>query len=71
MKFRVSSLSKSELIAAMDEANLTPLQNKIVLALNREDKTDTGIMLDLHLSRNRYYAEKRIALSKMQKAIQK
>lgn len=49
----------------MEEANLTALQTRIVLALNREELTDEGIMLDLHVCRETYYREKKAALSKL------
>lgn len=64
-KFRVSNLTKRELETAISEANLTALQTRIVLALNREELTDEGIMLDLRVCRETYYREKKAALSKM------
>ena len=64
-KFRVSNLTKRELEKVISEANLTPLQTKIVLELNREERNDAGIMLDLCLSRGAYYREKKAALSKI------
>ena len=36
MKFRVSNLRKSQLLAAIEEANLTTIQRKIVMELNAE-----------------------------------
>ena len=68
MKFRVSNLTKKELEAAIEGANLTALQLEIVLALNCEEKNDVGIMMDLCLPNNRYYAEKKTALCKLQRA---
>ena len=68
MKFRISNLSKSQLTAAIDEANLTTLQRKIVMELNSEELNDLGIMYKYHLGKEKYYAEKRIALKKIQDA---
>ena len=65
MKMRVSNLTKRELETAISEANLTPLQTRIVYALNREELTDEGIMMDLHVCRETYYREKKLALSKI------
>jgi hypothetical protein len=36
-----------------------------VLALNREELTDEGIMLDLHVCRETYYREKKLAIFKI------
>ena len=68
MKFRVSNLRKSQLMAAVEEANLTTIQRKIVMELNSEELNDLGIMYKLHLGHEKYYAEKRIALKKIQDA---
>ena len=67
-RFRVSNLTKKELEAAIEGANLTEIQLKIILELNREEKNDMGIMMDLCLSNNKYYAEKKTALCKLQRA---
>lgn len=64
-KFRVSNLTKRQLTEAMEKANLTRTQRRIVEELNREELNDIGIMTKLHLSNRRYYAEKRIALKKI------
>ena len=64
-KFRVSNLTKRQLTEAMEKANLTRTQRKIVEESNREELNDIGIMAKLHLSNRRYYAEKRIALKKI------
>ena len=50
-------------------ANLTGLQTRIVLALNREELTDEGIMLDLHVCRETFYREKKLALSKISRTL--
>lgn len=70
-KFRISSLMKSELDAAMEEANLTTLQHNIIVLLNKEELADDGIMQKLHVSRNKYYAEKRIAVRKIKYIFEK
>lgn len=67
-RFRVSNLTKRELETAIEGANLTAIQLKIILELNREEKNDVGIMMDLCLSNNKYYAEKKTALCKLQRA---
>ena len=69
MKLRVSNLTKRELETAISEANLTPLQTRLVLLLNREELNDEGIMMELCVSRKRYYAEKAAALAKIFKVI--
>ena len=48
---------------------MTALQSRIVCELNLEDLNDIGIMHKLHLSQAKYYAEKRVALRKIQDAI--
>ena len=58
MKFRVSNLPKSVLTAAIDEANLTTLQKKIVAELNSEELNDLGIMYKFNIGHEKYYAEK-------------
>lgn len=68
-KFRVSNLTKRQLTEAMEEANLTRTQRRIVDELNREELKDVGIMRKLHLSNSRYYAEKRIALRKIEEVL--
>ena len=67
MKIRVSSLTRRELETAISEANLTPLQTRLVLLLNKEELNDTGIMMELHISHHKYYAEKAAALTKIAK----
>ena len=67
MKMRVSNLTKRELETAISEANLTPLQTRLVLLLNREELTDAGIMMELCVSHHKYYAEKSAALAKIAK----
>lgn len=69
-RFRVSNLTKRELETAIEGANLTPLQLKIIMELNREEKNDVGIMMELCVSHNRYYSEKKTALCKLQRAAQ-
>lgn len=69
MKFRISNLSRSQLAAAVEEANLTTLQRKIVMELNSEELNDLGIMYKYHLGHEKYYAEKRVALKKIQDAL--
>ena len=64
-KFRVSDLTKRQLTEAMEAANLTRTQKRIVEELNREELNDIGIMSKLHLTNRRYYVEKRIALKKI------
>lgn len=64
-RFRVSNLTKKELERAIDLANLTPLQLRIIMELNREERDDIGIMYLLKISKSKYYAEKRIALRKL------
>ena len=55
--------------AAVEEANLTTLQRKIVMELNTEELNDLGIMYKYHLGHEKYYAEKRVALKKIQDAL--
>ncbi len=69
MKFRVSNLRKSQLMSAVEEANLTTIQRKIVMELNSEELNDLGIMYKYNLGKEKYYAEKRIALKKIQDAL--
>ena len=69
MRLRVSNMTKRELETAISEANLTPLQTRIVYALNREELTDEGIMMDLHVCRETYYREKKLALSKISRTL--
>lgn len=68
-KFRVSNLTKRELETVISEANLTPLQTRIVLELNREERNDEGIMMVLCVCRETYYREKKAALSKIIRCI--
>lgn len=70
-KFRVSNLTKRELEQAIELANLTETQLKIILELNREKLGDTGIMSLLSLGKSKYYAEKRIALKKLIHVLEK
>ena len=69
MKLRVSNLTKRELETAISEANLTPLQTRLVLLLNKEELNDEGIMLELHVCRETYYREKKLALSKISRTL--
>ena len=70
MKFRLSNLRKSQLLAAIEEANLTTIQRKIVLELNAEELNDLGIMYKYRIGHEKYYAEKKIALKKIQDALE-
>ena len=69
MKYRISNLRKSQLLAAIEEANLTTIQRKIVMELNAEELNDLGIMYKYRIGHEKYYAEKRIALKKIQDAL--
>ena len=57
-------------MAAIEEANLTTIQRKIVLELNAEELNDLGIMYKHHIGHEKYYTEKRIALKKIQDALE-
>ena len=47
-------------------ANFTPLQADIYDELATEARNNEGIILHLHLNADRYYAEKKIVIAKVQ-----
>jgi hypothetical protein len=47
-------------------ANFTPLQADIYDELATEARNNEGIILHLHLNPDRYYAEKKIVIAKVQ-----
>ena len=53
-----------------EEANFTPLQAQIYEELASEERNNEGIILQLHLSPDRYYAEKKIVIAKVQAVLE-
>lgn len=51
----LSFLSKSEVEHLDEQIGFTDIEKEIIKHLVKNDLTDDGIMLDLHLSRNKYY----------------
>jgi hypothetical protein len=68
-KFKISSLTKSEIQHIRDEANFSPDQLAVFEALNKDTYYDYAIMVNLGLSRNRYYEVKHIVLGKIERII--
>ena len=54
----------------LETANFTPLQAQIFDELAREERNNEGIILHLHLNPDRYYAEKKIVIAKVQAALE-
>ena len=50
-------------------ANFTPLQAEIYEELAAETRNNDGIILYLHVSPDRYYAEKKIVIAKVLAAL--
>lgn len=53
--FDLSFLTKKDIEVLNEKAELTEEQKIILEHLRRNDLTDDGIMLELRLSRNKYY----------------
>lgn len=51
-------------------ANFTPLQADIYEELAAEVRNNEGIILHLHLNPDRYYAEKKIVIAKVQAVLE-
>lgn len=51
----LSFLSKSEVEHLDEQIGFTDIEKEIIEHLVKSDLTDDGIMLELHLSRNKYY----------------
>ena len=51
----LSFLSKSEVEHLDEQIGFTDIEKEIIKHLVKNDLTDDGIMLELHLSRNKYY----------------
>lgn len=51
-------------------ANFTPLQAEIYEELATEARNNQGIILHLRLDPDRYYAEKKIVIAKVQAALE-
>ena len=52
-----------------ETANFTPLQAEIYEELASEIRNNEGIILHLHLNADRYYAEKKVVIAKVQAAL--
>lgn len=61
----LSFLSKSEVEHLDDKIGFTDTEKEIIEHLVKNDLTDDGIMLKLHLSRNKYYKVKLNAVYKI------
>lgn len=68
-RLKVSDFTKSELQRIRDEANFSPDQLAVFEALNKDTYYDYAIMVNLGLSRNRYYEVKHIVLGKVERII--
>ena len=53
----------------LETANFTPLQAEIFEELATEVRNNQGIILHLRLDPDRYYAEKKIVIAKVQAAL--
>lgn len=53
-----------------ETANFTPLQAEIYEELATEQRNNQGIILHLRLDPDRYYAEKKIVIAKVQAALE-
>ena len=67
-RLKVSDFTKSELQRIRDEANFSPDQLAVFEALNKDTYYDYAIMVNLGLSRNRYYEVERIILADKDKS---
>ena len=61
----LSFLSKSEVEHLDEQIGFTDIEKEIIEHLVKNDLTDDGIMLELHLSRNKYYKIKLNAVCKI------
>lgn len=61
----LSFLSKSEVAHLDEQIGFTDNEKQIIEHLVKNDLTDDGIMLKLHLSRNKYYKIKLNAVYKI------
>ena len=71
-KFRVSSEIPTMKVREQvrQTANFTPLQAQIFEELATEARNNQGIILHLRLDPDRYYAEKKIVIAKVQAALE-
>ena len=71
-KFRVSSEIPTMRVRekVRQTANFTPLQAQIFEELATEARNNQGIILHLCLDPDRYYAEKKIVIAKVQAALE-
>ena len=71
-KFRVSSEIPTMKVREQvrQTANFTPLQAQIFEELATEARNNQGIILHLCLDPDRYYAEKKIVIAKVQAALE-
>ena len=71
-KFRVSSAVPTMKVRELvrQTANFTPLQAEIYEELATEQRNNQGIILHLCLDPDRYYAEKKIVIAKVQAALE-
>ena len=53
-----------------ETANFTPLQAEIFEELATEARNNEGIILHLHVSPDRYYAEKKVVIAKVRAALE-
>ena len=68
MKYRLSSVLTTMTLRrrVKEMANFTPLQADIYDELATEARNNEGIILHLHLNPDRYYAEKKVVIAKVQ-----
>lgn len=53
-----------------ETANFTPLQAEIFEELATEARNNEGIIFHLHISPDRYYAEKKVVIAKVRAALE-
>lgn len=64
---RISSLTRSELEAILDEGNFSQEQEQVFRLLNKDELFDIGIMQKLGLSNRHYYDVKSVVMSKIER----
>ena len=64
---RISSLTRSELEAILDEGNFSQEQEQVFRLLNKDELFDIGIIQKLGLSKDHYYDVKGVVLSKVER----
>ena len=64
-RLKVCALTRSELQAIREEANLTAEEEKLLDLLNKGDRTDVGMMLDLGVTHHHYYRLKKVLCAKV------